>query len=111
MGGLFSRSFLPNSKYPGQTYRCIDVAIALGYDRHDVDVMFRYFSSLDVSNEGLVSTREFVIVNKISCEKYGEMIFQVFDKYDVGNVTFERFLVAMWNILVSTNLRAVFFFF
>jgi Ca2+-binding EF-hand superfamily protein len=100
MGCIFGR-FTPNSKFPGQTFRVLEVANALGYSRADVNTMYRYFCSLDVSNEGLVSSREFVIVNKISCEKYGEMIFQIFDKLDTGSVTFERFLVAMWNILVS----------
>jgi Ca2+-binding EF-hand superfamily protein len=99
MGVGSSKRFKPNSKFPGQTYRVIEVAAELGYTRFDVDKMFAYFGRMDVYDRGLVSIREFVVVNKISCERMGALIFRIFDKKNTGTFNFERFLIAMWNIL------------
>ena len=51
MGGncSFSQSFVPNANVPGQTKDVLALSLELGFDRRDVNGLYRYISYSDLN--------------------------------------------------------------
>jgi Ca2+-binding EF-hand superfamily protein len=95
--------FRVNATRPGQGYRVLEVAFELGLNRWDVDKLYKSFQVIDSTNRGKISILEFATFNKCNCEAFCAHIFNVCDKSDAGEVTFEKYLITMWNLLVRIH--------
>jgi len=65
--------------------------------RDDLDELYGRFVEIDVDGSGSINSTEFVVVNKLQCETFGEMVFEVMETRD-GRMTFEDMIISVWNV-------------
>ncbi len=97
MGNFFGRKFIVSDRTVGQGPDVIITAGKLRIRRSDIDAIFRQFCKIDTDDSGLISVNEFVIMNKVQSQAFGEMCFRVLDKNNSGNLDFLEYMVSMWN--------------
>lgn len=95
--GSCSTKFVVNEHYPGQGPNVIVTAGKLRFHRSDLDVMYRQFCKMDADRSGTVSVQEFLTVNNVGSDLFGEMAFRVLDKNNSGKIDFLEYIIALWN--------------
>lgn len=97
MGSACTTKFKVNEDLPGQGMEVMQIAKVLRFEKRDLDKLYANFCKIDVSGDAVISVSEFIVVNKISCDPLGEMIFKLVDKDHNNSVDFIEYMVALWN--------------
>lgn len=91
-----SNTFKVNTIRPGQGKEVYEVARKLRIVG-DVNRLFGSFSKMDFDLGGTISIHEFIVMNKVACELFGEMVFKLLDRDNSGSIDFLEYLIAIWN--------------
>ena len=86
---------------PGQAQDALTLSRQLGYNKSDVNRLYRAFRKMDKSKTGAISLRSYCAVNKIT-SAFGELIFRRMLRleYDIDrDLTFKEYLLSSWNAL------------
>jgi Ca2+-binding EF-hand superfamily protein len=93
-------NFKPDDDVPGQTSRVIPMSSELGYSRKDVDIIFSFYRTIDINNDGQLTLENFSQMFRISHNIYfAKLIMKLFDVTETNTIDFEEFLIAVWNLL------------
>lgn len=91
--------FSPNTSRPGQGRNVLPMCRELGYNRGDVNTMYRSFKELDVYDNGIVSVAAYCAVYKLS-DAFGDAIFcKMLGTGGLKTMNFEEYLLSAWNAL------------
>lgn len=104
-------STLNSSVIPGQGTETSTTAEYLGLTHHDIDLLYRYFKKVDMDHTGLVSLNEVIVVNRISSDSLGELVFGLLDRDFDKKLDFYEFVLATWNYLTFDRDTLIEFFF
>jgi len=83
----------------GQSLSVLTMANELGYTTNDVNVMYRSFVALDKYKTGLLLITDLLKHCNITNLKFGVIGLSVFDEGNSGELNFEEFLLACWNLI------------
>mmetsp|Transcript_20348 Transcript_20348/g.19657 ORF Transcript_20348/g.19657 Transcript_20348/m.19657 type:complete len:314 (-) Transcript_20348:131-1072(-) len=92
-------NFKPDDNVPGQTSRVIPMSSELGYSRKDVDIIFTFYRTIDINNDGQLTLENFSQIFRIPNIYFAKLIMKLFDVTETNTIDFEEFLIAVWNLL------------
>ena len=105
MGGCLEKGFEPNKAIIGQGDEVLETARVFGLDRHDLDVLFRYFNKCNISHTGHLRIEEFLVNSGIDRSEgmalFGEIIFRLFDGLNDRRLTFHELVLALYFFLTQ----------
>jgi Ca2+-binding EF-hand superfamily protein len=100
MGCCFPTVFNPTNLIEGQGVDAIKVFNTLGFTKSDVNVLYRYFKTIDFNDSGTIDVNEFICVNNLDTNNknisYAEIIFRLFDKNQDARLNFTELSIALW---------------
>ena len=82
----------------GQSYNIFFIAKELGMRESDVHTLWGSFCEADVTGTGLLKLDDFLVTQKLD-NQFGDLCFKVFDLDGSGFLSFEEFVIIMWNLL------------
>ena len=97
MGLFSSKPFVPTSRIPGQGFQILEVTEKLKITTSHLNKIYKQFRELDSDNSGVIDVSEFIVVNEITSEIFGELVFSLFDANKSGKLDFEEYMIAVWN--------------
>ena len=93
--------FVPNhdSNVKGQSVNVIGLCGDLGMEENDINRLWQSFQKCDLKNRGAVKVSEFLVMNQISNKTFGSLVFSIFDLDGSKDISFEEFVITVWNCL------------
>ncbi len=82
--------FVPrhDDRIPGQSVNVVALCEELGYSRLDVDRLWRHFNHSDVTSNGVLCIKEFMMMHSLFNQSFGALVFKIFDYDGSGDITF-----------------------
>ena len=101
--------FKPNNEFLGQSQESYDYLLSLGFERTDIDYLFRAFDDMDGDSRGFVRVDEIKEYLKLDSESIPVLTSYLLTCSDVKmqQIDFLQFSVALWNFLSSYDMTAL----
>ena len=80
------------------------MATELGLAISDLRTIYAAFGKDDLTSDGEINVDEFELSHRLeNNDAYAKLVFSVFDGDGDGRITFSEFLLALWNLLTSSD--------
>ena len=94
-------AFVPNHEngVKGQSVNVIGLCGDLGMEENDINKLWQSFQKCDLKNRGALKVSEFLVMNQISNKTFGKLVVGIFDLDGSKDISFEEFIITVWNCL------------
>ena len=106
MGGVIpnrtgiKNTFVPNHDgVKGQSVNVVGLCGDLGMDENGINKLWQSFQKCDLTNRGTLKVSEFLVIHQISNKTFGKLVFGIFDLDGSKDISFEEFIITVWNCL------------
>ena len=96
-----SSAFVPSHEngVKGQSVNVIGLCSDLGMEENDINKLWQSFQKCDLKKRNVLKVSEFLVMNQISNKTFGKLVFGIFDLDGSKDISFEEFIITVWNCL------------